>query len=193
MYDRASENLCKLNKLKGHQIFASRNLQTHFIKEKNMKRILFSAILSATLIFIAGSFIEANAQTFSGSFGKNSVKRGTTVMGSITMSLPSGLHTNSANPKGEYMIPTRVKLSASGVKLGAVQYPQGKNRKFSFSDEVINVYEGRTTFKFNMTVPSNYRGSSVKVVATVSYQACTDEVCYPPKEKQVILRARIVR
>lgn len=158
-----------------------------------MKKILFSAFLSIALIFIAGSFIEANAQTLSGSFGKNSIKRGTTVSGSITMSLPNGLHTNSANPKSEYAIPTRVKLSASGVKLGSVQYPAGKNRKFSFSDEVINVYEGTTTFKFNMIVPSNFRGSSVKVTATINYQACTDEVCYPPKSKQVVMRARIVR
>ncbi len=158
-----------------------------------MKRILFSAFLTAALIFITGSFAETKAQSFSGKIGSGSVKRGTTVTGQITMRLPSGLHVNSANPKSEYAIPTRVKISASGVKLGAVQYPAGKNRKFSFSDDVINVYEGTTTFKFNMTVPSNFRGSSVKVVATVSYQACTDEVCYPPKSKQVVMRARIVR
>ena len=154
-----------------------------------MKKILFSAFLSIALIFIAGSFAEATAQTFSGSVSK--AKRGTTTKGYIVMNLPNGIHANSSNPNSEYLIPTRIKLSANGVKLGNIVYPKGKNRKFSFSEDAVNVYEGRTVFSFNTVIPSNYKGSTIKINATISYQACTDEVCYPPKSKNVTITARV--
>ncbi|MBP9665104.1 MAG: hypothetical protein KBD94_10820, partial [Pyrinomonadaceae bacterium] len=54
------------------------------------------------------------------------------------------------------------------------------------------VYEGRVSFGFNVTVPSTYRGQTVRVNVTVRSQACTDEVCYPPRTKQITLIARVI-
>ena len=48
-----------------------------------------------------------------------------------------------------------------------------------------------TPFRFTVTVPASYKGKTVSVKATVRYQACTNEVCYPPKNKEVILTARV--
>ncbi len=152
-----------------------------------MKKLLFSAFLS--LIFLAGVCLEANAQTFSGSLG--TIKRGGAAKGTIVMSVPGGLHVNSSRPNSEYAIPTVVRISAAGVKVGAVGYPRGKTRKFGFSEDSINVYEGRTVFNFNIAVPENFKGNIVKVRAVVRYQACTDEVCYPPKSKEITLTAKV--
>jgi len=152
-----------------------------------MKKLLFSLFLS--LIFVAGAFIEANAQTFSGSIG--TIKRGGSAKGTVVMSVPGGLHVNSNRPNSQYAIPTVVKLSAAGAKVGAVGYPRGKSRKFGFSEDSINVYEGRTAFSFNVTVPANFKGNVVKVRAVVRYQACTDEVCYAPKSKEITLTAKV--
>jgi len=152
-----------------------------------MKKILFSAILF--FIFLVVGLSKTNAQTFNGSIGV--VKRGGTVKGMIVMNIPGGLHVNSSRPNSEYAIPTVVKLSASGAKLGSVMYPRGKNRKFAFSDDTLNVYEGRAVFNFNVNVPANFKGNTVKVRAVVRYQACTDEVCYPPKNKEITLNAKV--
>lgn len=154
-----------------------------------MKKNLFSAILSLAFVFLAGNFIEANAQTFTSSIG--AVKRGGAVKGTIVMNIPNGLHVNSSRPNTEYAIPTSVNLSASGVKIGTVMYPRGTNRKFEFSDDTLNVYENRAVFNFNVAVPANYKGSTVKIRAVVRYQACTDQVCYPPKNKEITLTARV--
>jgi thiol:disulfide interchange protein len=70
-------------------------------------------------------------------------------------------------------------------------YPRGKNRKFGFSEDTLNVYENRAVFNFNVSVPANYKGNAVKVRAVVRYQACTDEVCYPPKNKEITLTAQV--
>lgn len=153
-----------------------------------MKKLLFN--LSLALIFLAGAVYQANAQTVSGSVG--SVKRGGSVKGTIVLSLPGGLHTNSSRPSGENLIPTTVKVTAVGAKVGAVSYPRGKNRKFAFSEDTLNVYEGRAAFGFNLTVPAGFKGNVVKIRAVVRYQACTDEVCYAPKSKEITLTAKVL-
>jgi hypothetical protein len=56
---------------------------------------------------------------------------------------------------------------------------------------LINVYEGRVNFPFTVTVPENFKGNTVRVNVAVRYQACTEEVCYPPKTKNVTLTARV--
>ena len=145
----------------------------------------------AVMIAVSGYFVSANAQSVSGSIGKGAVTRGTAARATVVLSLPGGLHANSNRPGSEYAIPTTVRASGNGIKIGAVSYPRGRNRKFQFSENTINVYEGRTAFSFNVTVPANYRGNSIRVNATVRYQACTNEVCYPPTSKSVTLTARV--
>ncbi len=152
-----------------------------------MKKTLFSIFLA--LIFTAAGVYETNAQDISGSIG--AVKRGAAGRGTIVISIPGGLHVNSSRPNSEYAIPTTVKVTAVGAKVGGVSYPRGKNRKFSFSEDTLNVYEGRAAFGFNLTVPANYKGNTVKVRAVVRYQACTDEVCYAPKTKEITLTAQV--
>lgn len=154
-----------------------------------MKKLLFSLILSLVFVFLAGVSNQINAQTFSGSIG--AVKRGGSVKGTIVMNIPGGLHVNSNRPNTEYAIPTSVRLSAAGAKVGSVTYPRGANRKFEFSEDTLNVYENRAVFNFNVSVPANFKGNTVKVNAVIRYQACTEQVCYPPKNKEITLTAKI--
>jgi thiol:disulfide interchange protein len=152
-----------------------------------MKKILLSAIFSLGLIFVAGS--QTAAQTVTGSIG--SVSRGGSVKGTVVMNIPAGLHVNSNRPDSQYSIPTTLRVSSPNAKLSAVSYPRGKSRKFQFSENAINVYEGRVAFNFNVAVPANFRGNEVRVRAVVRYQACTDEVCYPPKTQEITLTANV--
>ncbi len=154
-----------------------------------MKKTLIAAVLTLSLIILAGVWTQANAQTISGSIG--TVERGGSTKATVVMDIPGGLHVNSNRPGNEYSIPTVLKVSASGAKVSGVNYPRGKNRKLSFSEETINVYENRAVFTFNVTVPANYRGKTINVRVVTRYQACTDEICYPPKSKDITLTARI--
>ena len=151
-----------------------------------MKKLLF-----ITLFFAIGFFYvaETNAQTVSGSL--KSAKKGRVTRGYVVLKIPKGLHVNSYRPKSEYAIPTRVSVSGKGIRAFGVTYPPGKTRKFSFSKTPISVYEGRAVFGFKVRVPKGYKGRWIRIRAKVRYQACTDEVCYPPKTKYVNLRARV--
>ncbi len=152
-----------------------------------LKTMFRVSILAAVII---AAFATVNAQSVTGSIGNGTFTPGKTVRAKVVFSLPGGLHANSRYPGSEYAVPTTVRATASGVKIGAVTYPRGHDRKFEFSENTINVYEGSTTFNFNISVPANYRGTSLRVNVTVKYQACTNEVCYPPKSKQITLTAR---
>jgi thiol:disulfide interchange protein len=152
-----------------------------------MKKYIYTSLFFAFALLAFVS--QTNAQTVSGSIG--AVKRGGSTKGTITMSIPAGLHVNSNRPNSEYAIPTKVSVSGAGLKIGAVNYSRGANRKLSFSEATINVYEGRATFTFNVTVPANFKGDVIKVRAVVKFQACTDEVCYPPKTQDITLTAKV--
>ncbi|MBX3281108.1 MAG: protein-disulfide reductase DsbD N-terminal domain-containing protein [Acidobacteria bacterium] len=153
-----------------------------------MKRSLFfGALLLAIMMF--GS--AANAQEVSGSVPNGSLTRGKSVRVTVTLDIPDGLHVNSNRPKGENLIATVVTPTGGGLRFGAVRYPAGHDKTFGFSRNALNVYEGRVTFSFLVTVPSGFKGNSADFRVAVRYQACTDEVCYPPKTKRINLSARV--
>ena len=155
-----------------------------------MKNFLFATLFFAFLVF---SSENASAQTVTGSIAKGKVERGKAARGSVVLSIPGGLHVNSSRPASEYAIPTVVRVTGNGgVRVTGITYPRGKNRKFAFSESTINVYEGRVSFPFTVTVPTSYKGKTIRVTASVRYQACTDEVCYPPKTKNITLSAAVL-
>lgn len=136
----------------------------------------------------------SNGQSVRGSIAGGSVTAGKAARATVVLGLPGGLHVNSSRPSTEYLIATTVRAtSVRGVRIGPVSYPRGRNRTFEFSSNPINVYEGRTSFGFNVTVPANFRGDTVRVNVTVRYQACTNEVCYPPTSRSATLTARVKR
>lgn len=156
-----------------------------------MKHFVNNLIGLLAVIVLAGAASSAMAQTVTGSIANGSVTRGKAARATVVLNIPAGLHVNSANPNSEYAIPTKVKATSNNARIGSVSYPRGKNRKFSFSESTINVYEGRAAFGFNVTVPAGFKGNSISIRVAVKYQACTEEVCYPPKTKEITLTARV--
>lgn len=154
---------------------------------KKMVNRVFGSVL-----FLIAAGVMANAQSVNGSIGNGTVTRGKATRATVVLSIPGGLHANSNRPGTEYAIPTTVRASSRGITVGRVNYPRGSNRKFGFSENAINVYEGRPAFTFNVTVPTNYKGDSIRVNVAVKYQTCSSEVCYPPKTKELTLTARVI-
>lgn len=134
----------------------------------------------------------SNGQTVKGSISNGMVSRGATANGTVTLEIPVGLHVNSNRPSSEYLIPTVVKLSGKGIKLGKLAYPKGADRTFKFTSKALNVYEGTVKFPFTVTIPRGYKGKSIAIEAKVEYQACTEEICYPPKSESLTLTANVL-
>lgn len=147
------------------------------------------------LALIFGAFVvNASAQgnvDISGSIGSGKLQKGKTATATIVMNIPGELHVNSNRPLNRDLIATRVRATGAGLKIGAVSYPRGTNKKFGFSEEPLSVYEGRTTFRIPVTVPANFKGDVAKIRVVVNYQSCSNEVCYRPREGEITLSAAV--
>ena len=97
----------------------------------------------------------------------------------VEMTIGTGWHVNSHTPSESYLIPTSVSLSSSAGKLSDVRYPAAVEKRFSFSDAPLRVYEGAVRFELDLDVPAGASGDPT-VTGTLSYQACNDQQCFPP-------------
>ncbi len=131
-----------------------------------------------------------------GFFSVDRAQQGSSFQAAVVMDIPDGLHVNANKPLGKYAVPTVVKIDAPrGFRVTPVAYPRGSVRTFSFggADATrISVYEGRTVFRFNVSVPAEQPFGVETVRVSVRFQSCTDEVCYPPATRNLELPIGVV-
>jgi thiol:disulfide interchange protein DsbD len=96
----------------------------------------------------------------------------------IQAHLESGWHVNSHRPSEDYLIPTTVEIApAEGVRPGTPRYPEGRMKKFAFSDSPLSVYEE----EFSIDVPLEWSGGAPpRVSGSLHFQACNDAQCLAP-------------
>jgi hypothetical protein len=100
----------------------------------------------------------------------------------ITLRIDRGFHIN-ANPASlPYLIPTSV--SFAGVAPYRIDYPASVRFKPKFSDEPLDVYEGTVTITASFA--KGALDDAPAFHATVTAQACTDQICLPPAELAVL-------
>jgi DsbC/DsbD-like thiol-disulfide interchange protein len=158
-------------------------------------RILFLFISVAALMSLStvpDSFTVVHAQTTPPeittqlSLTTSKVRRGRTVRGSLVLDIPSGYHVNAHNPISRFALPTKIEVEGpAGMKIGSVVYPKAIVRRFSFSKDRLGVYEGRAVIRFTITIPLNQTIGQGEVKARLSYQSCSDEVCFPPVTREI--------
>ncbi|MCK6682452.1 MAG: thioredoxin family protein [Thermoanaerobaculia bacterium] len=155
-----------------------------------MKKAL--VFLLSPLLFLAAS-LGARAQqpdggppkvlTLQAFASKDPVAAGSKVEIAVVAEIGATWHINSHTPKEDYLIPTELKLApASGIEFGPVTYPAHEEKKFTFSEQPVAVYEGKTVFRLTGTVASTAAPGPTVIKATLAYQSCNDQQCLPPAE-----------
>ncbi len=102
--------------------------------------------------------------------------------------LPDGFIASTAT-----VVPTR------GVRLGEPVYPPTRKREFPQLDVTLNVYEeGATDIAIPIALnaeilnwPIQDKPTSIEIPVDVVYQACSETVCYVPKEETVTIEVPI--
>jgi len=140
---------------------------------------------------------QANNVGVNGYFSVDPAQQGSTFQAAIVFDIPEGMHVNSNRPLGKYAIATSIKVEAPrGLRVTPVAYPAGKVRSFKFGDgspeEKLAVYEGSAVARFSVSVPAGYAQGVAHVRASVRFQACNDEVCFPPATRELDLAIAIV-
>jgi hypothetical protein len=98
-----------------------------------------------------------------------------------------GFHINSNLPHSAYLIPTKLSLSPpTDIGIGKITYPLGKDIALPFApDEKLNVYSGEFAIAANVSSLRAATPGQYKVHGELSYQACNDRACFPPKKLPV--------
>ena len=103
------------------------------------------------------------------------------------MLLQPGYHANSHTPSESYLIPLRLTWEPGPLEAVDVVYPKPQMEKYEFADKPLSVYTGNfeivTKFKVGASAPD---GPNL-AVGKLRYQACTNNLCLPPKTVEVKL------
>ncbi|HEV2826567.1 MAG TPA: protein-disulfide reductase DsbD N-terminal domain-containing protein [Pyrinomonadaceae bacterium] len=155
-------------------------------------RFIIQLALAGALFTVPANFLatavpqSAPNIPVNGSLASDKSARGRSVQGSVTMEIPSGYHANSNRPLEKFLIATQLKIEAPrGIRVGPVFYPRPLLRSLKFSKSKVSVFEGRTTMRFNVTVPQYYSGNSAELKGRLRFQSCNDDTCFPPQTREV--------
>jgi hypothetical protein len=124
-----------------------------------------------------------------------SVQRGKSASFELDFRVGRGFHVNSNQPTYPELIPTALKLDPpSDVAISKIEYPQGQDVAFAFSpDEKINVYSGDVAVTGLVRAMSTASYGTYRVHGTLTYQACDNAACYPPKRLLVQFDVKVVK
>ena len=154
---------------------------------KTFRILPLIAILMIPATFYSSPAPQSSADVnVKGSIAPDKIKKGRVVRASVVMDIPAGLHVQSSKPLDKFLIATKLDVETpSGMKVGPISYPRPLMRKLKFSKGMVAVYEGKSTIRFNVTVPANYSGGSGEIKGKLRFQACNDEACFPPVTSEV--------
>jgi thioredoxin:protein disulfide reductase len=99
----------------------------------------------------------------------------------IVAELPPGYHMNAHKISDPYLIPTTITGDLpAGIQQTDIVYPPGKSVKFSFSQQPLNVYEGKVVIRAKLTASGDVKTGAIEIPFTLRYQACNESSCLPP-------------
>ena len=104
-----------------------------------------------------------------------------------------GFHVNSNVPRSSYLIPTKLQLKAPpDISVVKISYSPGEDFAFSFSPkEKLNVYSGEFSISADLKFANTLKQGQHKVHGELTYQACNDRACFPPKKLPVTIDVQI--
>jgi thiol:disulfide interchange protein DsbD len=112
----------------------------------------------------------------------------------VVLSIGGHWHINSHQVNDEYLIPTEVKVTPpAGFTVGQIVYPPDIEKRLSFSEQPLALYEGEVTIGILLEAAADARPGDRTLELTVTYQACDNEKCVAPVDKKLSIPFRVAR
>ena len=123
------------------------------------------------------------------------VKAGQPAKVDLKFRVLDGFHVNSNVPHSSYLIATKIKLDPTAdIQVAKITYPPGKDMSFPFApDEKLNVYSGEFNVSAALSAARTAAPGQHKLSGELTYQACNDRACYPPKRLPVSVEVTVVK
>lgn len=97
------------------------------------------------------------------------------------ISIDKGFHINANPASFDYLIPTSIAFD--GFTPQPIRYPQATRIYPEFAREGLNVYQG--VVQMSTVLPREILEQTKTLRATLSVQACTDQICLPPAKLSI--------
>ena len=123
---------------------------------------------------------------------KDAVHPGETFKAAFILKINAGYHINDNAPLDEFMFATSLAFEDGPFKAVETAYPPGQKGKFAYSEVELIVYEGEATLGARFTAKDELPPGDYKIKATLSYQACDNTSCLPPKELAFEVPVKVV-
>lgn len=122
----------------------------------------------------------------------SSVSAGGSVDVGVTLKLSGHWHVNANKTNDEFLIPTTLEIEApEGMTVAGYVYPEGHEKKLSFSDKPLNLYEKEAVIGARLNVAADVQPGEKNVTAVVTYQSCDNEKCLAPETVRIPLTIRV--
>jgi len=130
-------------------------------------------------------FAQFDSQTdllkITGYLSLDNVHPGSEVKIAVKVDIEKDWHINSNRPKEDFLIPSELKIeSETPFLLINTYFPEAKDIKLGFSDELLSVYEGEIVIGALIKVPDELPPGEYKLVIDFGYQACNNFTCLAP-------------
>ena len=104
----------------------------------------------------------------------------------VKMDIEDKWHINAHIPTFDYLIGTELNLNEKdGIEILGVSYPEAVRYKFAFADDELDVYEGVSYIYLHMSASRDLEPGDYTLEGTLRVQACDDEVCLAPSNKEI--------
>ena len=111
-----------------------------------------------------------------------SVPRGSTAQIAIEVDIEHPWHINAHELTDEFLIPTEIEFEApDGIVIKGVVYPASIEKKLSFSDTPMQLYEGKVYIGAVIEVSADFEPGPTVIRGVLTYQACDNDKCLMPE------------
>jgi thioredoxin:protein disulfide reductase len=142
-------------------------------------------VLAAALLFAPALAAQEDPQVVEvkGLVSREAVRPGETFKAALVVRVQAGYHINDNAPLDEFMIPTALVVADNpDLEIVEIAYPKGRRARYSYSEAELVVYEGEVVLGVLVKAKNGLAPGPRSLKGALSYQACNDASCLPPKE-----------
>ena len=153
---------------------------------KPYRIIIIAAFAAAASLAFAPALAAQDEQhviEVSSLISRDAVRPGETFKAAVIVKVQAGYHINDNAPLDEFLIPTTLVIDDhSDFEVVEVLFPKGRRARFSYSEAELVVYDGEVVLGALLKAKAGLAAGPRTLKCALSYQACNDESCLPPKE-----------
>lgn len=155
--------------------------------------IIILAILPAHAQFGFGGASSADKLTIETYLSVDNVHPGAEFYAAVKMDIEDKWHINAHIPTYDYLIGTVLTMQEKeGIRILGKKYPDPVRYKFAFADDELDVYEGVSYIYLHIRTSRDLEPRDYTLEGTLRVQACDDEVCLAPSNKELTLTLPVV-